>query len=365
MSRKIITLALQGGGSHGAFTWGVLDRLLEDGRIDIEGISGASAGAMNAVALAHGLTAGGRDGARQALKDFWSSVAASAPFSVIPDYLLSPQGLSAQADLPPPYKAMLPLLRFLSPHQLNPFDINPLRDILARQIDFERLRAECPLRLFIATTQVSTGTLRLFRNRQLTLDVLLASACLPLLHRAVEIDGEAYWDGGLTANPPLFPLLHKCAARDIMVVLLHPNPREKTPVTASDIWQRQTEMGFSSTFFTELQGVLLAQREARRSWLPLGPLERRLRSLNMHVIESQGLMSQLGTHSKLNAHPSFINRLYEEGRQRAECWLERHFEQIGVRSSFSRAQLFGHAPVPADTECDAGPCRSSSSAARR
>ncbi|HJV51632.1 MAG TPA: patatin-like phospholipase family protein [Noviherbaspirillum sp.] len=364
MSRKIITLALQGGGSHGAFTWGVLDRLLEDGRIDIEGISGASAGAMNAAVLAHGLTAGGRDGARQSLADFWNSVAASAPFSVIPEYLLSPH-LSVQADLPPAYKAMLPLMRFLSPHQLNPFDINPLRDILARQIDFERLRAECPVRLFIATTQVSTGTLRLFRNRQLTLDVLLASACLPLLHRAVEIDGEAYWDGGLTANPPLFPLLHKCTARDIMVVLLHPHPREKTPVTANDIWQRQAEMGFSSTFFTELQGVLLAQREARRSWLPLGPLERRLRSLNMHVIESQELMSQLGTHSKLNAHPSFINLLCDEGRQRAQCWLERHFEQIGVRSSFNLAQLFGHAPVPAGAARAAAPCRSSSSAARR
>ncbi|QDZ27395.1 patatin-like phospholipase family protein [Noviherbaspirillum sp. UKPF54] len=341
MSGKTITLALQGGGSHGAFTWGVLDRLLEDERIDIEGISGASAGAMNAVVLAHGLTTDGRDGARRALREFWTSVAASAPFAAIPDYLLPPQGLNTGAEPPPAYKAMLPLMRLLSPHQLNPFDINPLRDILARQIDFERLRAECPVRLFIAATQVSAGTLRLFRNRQLTLDVLLASACLPLLHRAVEIDGEAYWDGGLTANPPLFPLLHKCTARDILVVLLHPHPSTRTPVTANDIWQRQTEMGFSSTFFTELQGVLLAQREARRSWFSLGPLERRLRSLNMHVIESQELMSQLGTHSKLNAHPSFINSLHEEGRQRAQIWLDDNFEQIGVRSSFNLAQLFG------------------------
>lgn len=341
MSRKTITLALQGGGSHGAFTWGVLDRLLQDDRIEIEGISGASAGAMNAVVLAHGLMVGGREGARQALHDFWNSVANAAPYSVVPDVLASAAGIAAQSDPPPTLKAMLSLLRFFSPYQLNPFDINPLRDILARQIDFERLRVACPVRLFIATTQVSTGTLKLFRNRQLTLDVLLASTCLPLLHRAVEIDGEAYWDGGLTANPPLFPLLHKCAARDIMVVLLHPHPRAQAPVSADGIWQRLTEMGFSSTFFTELQGVMLAQREARRGWFALGRLERRLRQLNMHVIESQDLMSQLSTHSKLNAHPAFISTLRDEGRVRAALWLERNFTQLGVRSSFSPARLFG------------------------
>lgn len=341
MARKTITLALQGGGSHGAFTWGVLDRLLEDWRIEIEGISGASAGAMNAVVLAHGLTVGGRDGARQALKDFWESVASRAPFSVVPEYLAVPTSLAAQSELPAAYKVLLPLLRFFSPYQLNPFDINPLRDILARQIDFERLRSACPVKLFIATTQVSTGTLRLFRDKQLSLDVLLASACLPLLHRAVEIDGEAYWDGGLTANPPLFPLLHKCTARDIMVVLLHSHPKTKTPMTADDIWHRLTEMGFSSTFFTELQGLMLAQREARRGWYAFGRLERRLRHLNMHVVESQELMSQLSPHSKLNAHPAFIKGLHEEGRMRAEAWLEQNFRHLGVRSSFSLARLFG------------------------
>lgn len=341
MERKLITLALQGGGSHGAFTWGVLDRLLEDERIEIEGISGASAGAMNAIALAHGLTVGGRDGARTALKDFWTSVASHAPFSAVPDSLAAPASIAAQSDLPAGLKSILSLVRFFSPYQLNPFDINPLRDILHRQIDFERVRAECPLRLFIAATQVSTGTLKLFRTKQLTLDVLLASACLPLLHRAVEIDGEAYWDGGLTANPPLFPLVHKCTARDIMVVLLHPHPHSKTPKSADDIWHRLTEMGFSSTFFTELQGLMLAQREARSGWFSFGRLERRLRQLNMHVIESQELMSQLSRHSKLNTQPAFINALHEEGRLRAEAWLGENFRQLGVRSSFRVARLFG------------------------
>ena len=341
MSTKHITLALQGGGSHGAFTWGVLDRLLEDGRLKLEGISGASAGAMNAVVLAHGLTIGGRDGARQALKDFWTSVANSAPYSALPEHMLPSGSFAGQVDPSPAYKALLSLVRFFSPYQLNPFDINPLRDILARQVDFDRLRAACKLKLFIAATQVNTGTLRLFGTKQLTLDALLASACLPLLHRAVEIDGEAYWDGGLTANPPLFPLVHKCDATDIMVVLLHPTPRTKTPITAGDIWTRLTELGFSSTFFTELQGLMLAQREARRSWMPFSRMERRLRRLNMHVIESQELLGQLGTHSKMNAHPSFVNGLHEEGRMRAEIWLDRHFDKLGIRSSSSLARLLG------------------------
>jgi NTE family protein len=340
MSGKTITLALQGGGSHGAFTWGVLDRLLEDPRIDVEAISGASAGAMNAVVLAYGLAVGGRDGARQALKDFWTAVAGKAPFSSI-DYLPTPANLAAQSGLPAPYKALLPLLRFFSPYQFNPLDINPLRDILAKQIDFERLRERSRIKLFIATTQVSTGTLKLFRTRQLTLEVLLASACLPVLHHAVEIDGEAYWDGGLTANPPLFPLLHKCESHDIMVVLLHPQPRQRHPTTADDIWHRLSEMNFSSTFFTELQGLMLAQREARRGWFAFGRMEKKLRRLNMHVIESQELMSQLGAHSKLNAHPAFVNGLHDEGRLRAEAWLEKNFERIGVQSSFSVARLFG------------------------
>ncbi|RZI41004.1 patatin-like phospholipase family protein [Herbaspirillum sp. HC18] len=341
MEKKSVTLALQGGGSHGAFTWGVLDRLLEEDGIEIEGLSGASAGAMNAVVLAHGMTVGGRDGARQALRDFWEAVSSRAPFSAIPDSVAAQANLAAQSDLPAALKSMIPFLRFFSPYQLNPFDINPLRDILARQVDFERLRNECRLRLFVATTQVSSGTLKLFRTRQLSLDVLLASACLPLLHRAVEIDGEAYWDGGLTANPPLFPLVHKCASNDVVVVLLHPRPHDKLPITADDIRHRLSEMGFSSTFFTELQGLVLAQREARRTWFSFGTLERKLRQLNLHVIESQDLMSQLDKHSKLNAHPAFINGLHEEGRARAEAWLHRNFRQLGVRSSFRPERLFG------------------------
>ena len=335
MRMKVVTLALQGGGSHGAFTWGVLDRLLEDERLEIEGISGASAGAMNAVALAHGFTVGGRDGARQALRDFWQSVASKTPFQYPPEGFGDP----LQGGHHPAFSAFLSMARFFSPYQLNPFDINPLRDLLAGQIDFDRLRSKCGIKLFIAATQVSTGMLRLFPTQQITLEVLLASACLPSLHHAIEIEGEDYWDGGLTANPPLYPLLHGCRTHDILAVLLHPCRRPATPKTADDIWQRLTEISFSSTFFTELQGLALAKREAEQSWFAFGRLEKRMRRLNMHVIDSQQFMSELSTQSKLNTHPEFITALHDEGRARTGVWLEQNFDHIGTRGSFDLAQL--------------------------
>jgi len=334
MRNRTVTLALQGGGSHGAFTWGVLDRLLEDERIAIEGISGASAGAMNAVALAHGFAAGGREGARQALADFWDSVAGKAPFAQLPEDLPTLVADGSPARESPALKALVSLGRFFSPYQLNPFDINPLRSIVASRIDFERLRAESRIKLFIAATEVDTGRLRIFRNRELSLDALLASACIPTLHKAIEIEGHAYWDGGLSANPPLFPLIHQCAARDVMVVLLHPSRRPDVPTTADGIWQRLTEISFASTFFTELHGIALAKREAERGPFAVGRLERKLRSLNLHLIENEELMAQLSAHSRLNVHPSFIHALRDHGRSRAEQWLRRKFQFIGERSSF-------------------------------
>lgn len=339
MQNKVLTLALQGGGSHGAFTWGVLDRLLEDGRIDIEGISGASAGAMNAAALAHGYTVGGRDGARQALQDFWESVAIRKPFSLIQDEEYTAESIATHAHPPLGFNAILALTRFFSPYQLNPFDINPLRDILAGQIDFERLSRECPIKLFIAATHVNTGTLKLFRNRQMSLEVLLASACLPALHHAVEINGEAYWDGGFTANPPLFPLLHQCNAADVMVVLLHSALHAAVPTSAGEIYSRLTEIGFGAAISTELQAIALAKREARSGLFAFGRLERRLRKLNIHSIDSKEFMGQLTTMSKLNTQAPFLHALRNEGRAQAERWLHNHFHHIGVQSSLNLAQF--------------------------
>lgn len=340
MAKKIVTLALQGGGSHGAFTWGVLDRLLQEDDIRIEAISGASAGAMNAVALAYGYTVGGADGARSALRTFWDSVSSKAPSSFTASEPIPPDDIEKRAKPALALEAWIALTRFFSPYQLNPFDINPVRDILAGQIDFERLRNDCPIKLFIAATRVSDGHLKLFRNKHLTLDTLLASACLPAVNRAVEIDGEAYWDGGFTANPPIFPLLHQCSARDIVVVLLHALPSHETPVTANQIFARLTDISFSAALSTELQAIALAKGEAQRGWLAFGRLERRLRGLNIHLIDAKEFMSRLDRRSKLNTQAPFINALRDEGHAQAEQWLRNNWRHLGVRSSFKLDRLF-------------------------
>ena len=298
--KKVLNLALQGGGSHGAFTWGVLDRLLEDERIEIEGVSGASAGALNAALLAYGLTAGGRRGARRALADFWTGLADTAPS--------------------PLAESLVFLARFLSPSQFNPLNLNPLRELLLKSIDFGRLRAQCELKLFVSATNVRTGMPRLFRTHELTPDVLLASACLPWIHRSVEIDGEAYWDGGLTSNPPVRALLYGCAAPDIVLVLLQPSQISGLPVSAESIWSRLAEMGFSSALYGELEGIALATREAQRSLLPLGRLERKLRRLKLHRICAPEAAS---THSRFNTRSVFMQALFEAGRKEAEGWLTR------------------------------------------
>jgi len=337
---RVVNLALQGGGSHGAFTWGVLDRLLEDERIEIEGISGTSSGAMNAVVLADGFVKGGRDGARQALARFWESVASHAPINQLPANLLQPQGASADGGLSPIAKALVALSRDFSPYQLNPFDLNPLRQIVTEQIDFQRLRAESELQLFVAATQVSTGKLRLFRTGELSVDALLASACLPSFHHAIEIDGEAYWDGGYSANPAVFPLFYECESPNVIVVLLHPLTRRQTPHTAEDIQNRVSELGFNSTFLREMRMIAQATEQSGQALFPLGRLERRLRRMNFHLIEAEALVSQLAADSKLNAHLPFITMLHDLGRAQADLWLQNHFSSIGNQSSVDLAGLF-------------------------
>ena len=326
MPRSIINLALQGGGALGAFTWGVLDRLLEEPQLDFEAISGSSAGAMNALALAHGLAEGGRDGARQQLEAFWTAVGgASYPVQAS---LASepPTGLT-------PSKFLLGLTRFFSPYQLNPFDINPLRSIIERLFDFERIRRASPLRLFVGATQVKTGALRIFRERELAAEHLLASACLPALHQAVLIDGEAYWDGGYTGNPPLHPLVNDCTARDLVIVQLLPLWRPATPTTAEAIRSRLTEIHFNTTFLTEMRDLALSLRAARRPTLLRGRLEQRLLQLNLHMIETDENVSQLSVEKTMNTSLPFLLRLKEHGRARCEAWLASHRAALGRRST--------------------------------
>ena len=239
---KIIELALQGGGAHGAYTWGVLDRLLEDPRVRIEGLSGTSAGAMNAAVLADGLHCGGEGFAREALQDFWAAVSRAAMASPIRRTPLDRWLGRWSLDYSPGYLAVDFLSRVASPYQLNPLNINPLRDILAQQVDFESVRA-CPdIKLFVTATNVRTGKLRVFRKEELSVDAVMASACLPFLFKAVEIGGEAYWDGGYMGNPSLFPLLEECGGRDILIVQINPIQRDEVPTSAAAIMNRLNEI---------------------------------------------------------------------------------------------------------------------------
>ena len=335
MEIKRINLALQGGGAHGAFTWGVLDRLLEDGRIDFDGVSGTSAGAMNAVVLAHGLIDGGRDGARSALERFWSAVGASMPAEMT---VVSPDGRSV--SLSPVVKMMLQWSHYFAPGQINPLDLSPLRDIVTAQIDFERLRARCPVKLFIAATHANSGKLKLFRAHEISADAVLASACLPTVHRAVEIDGEPYWDGGYAANPAVFPLFYECAACDIMLVLLAPLKHSQTPLSANDIHTRVLEIAFNATFLREMRMFAHLREQIDQSWFALGRFERRALRTNFHVIEAHEFLAELTAESKLAANLKFFAMLKDLGRERAQGWLQTHYAHIGERSTVDLSALF-------------------------
>ena len=332
-----LSLALQGGGAHGAYTWGVLDRLLEAG-IRIDGISGTSAGAMNAVALAHGWTAGGADGARAALADFWQAVGDSVPFHV---ELLNSLNSTTDGALPTPMNVMMGFMRLFSPYQLNPFELNPLRDVVRAQFDFERLRRDCPLKLFIAATTVRTGKVRLFHTAELSEAALLASACLPTLYHAVEIDGEHYWDGGFTANPAIYPLLYECTAPDILMVLLNPLQRDDAPRSAEDISARSMELGFSTTFLREMRMIAHARQYIAETagWMPLGRLERKLVGQRFHLIEAREL-AEAGSASKLNAASGFLTELHTLGHSRADEWLRKQYRHVGRKETVDVARLF-------------------------
>jgi NTE family protein len=336
-SPPALGLALQGGGAHGAFTWGVLDRLLEAGRFRIEAISGTSAGAMNAIALAHGWTQGGADGARESLAHFWTTVGSRVPFELLTSGDATRPGLNAAG------RTLMQWMRLWSPYQFNPLGTNPLREVLAEAIDFERLRRECPIQLFIAATHANTGRLRLFHTHEIDLDAALASACLPTMHHAVMIDGEPYWDGGYSANPALFPLA-RCGVRELVIVSLMPRQYAHTPVSAEHIQARALEFAFNAHFLREACVLAEACAEARRStWPFVGGLERRLRRLHLHLIDAHDDLGELAGETRLIAHLPFLQSLHALGRARAQRWLDAHAGDVGHRSSIDLAALY--APV--------------------
>jgi NTE family protein len=344
--KRRVELALQGGGAHGAFTWGVLERFLEDERIEIEGISGTSAGAMNAVVVAHGMHEGGRAGACRALEDFWSAVSRAARWSPVQrtffDRLLGRWTL----DYSPGYVLMDVLSRSFSPYDFNPLDLNPLRDLLSEQVDFDRVNACGEPRIYLTATNVRTGRAKIFRQPHISADAVMASACLPFLYKAVEIEGEAYWDGGYTGNPALFPLVDECGARDLILVQVNPFEREEVPRRARDILNRLNEITFNASLIKELRSIVLLKQliEAEN-------LEReRYRDMLIHRIHAADDLRKLTVSSKMNAEWAFLRHLHDIGERTADAWLRQNFEHLGQRSTFDLSFLFEDSIRPADVE---------------
>ena len=329
----LVDFALQGGGAHGAFTWGVLDRLLEEPWLRIDGISGTSAGAMNAAVLVAGYADTGVDGARAGLENFWRRVSRAAllsPFRRTPlDVLLGRWTL----DYSPMFVAMDVMARLFSPYDLNPRGTNPLRDILAEIIDFDRL-AQASIKLFVTATNVRTGRGRVFRNNEITPDVLLASACLPTMFQAIEIDGESYWDGGYSGNPTITPLVRECHSQDTILVQINPVERQASPRSARDILNRLNEVSFNAVLLKELRMIALLRQVAHT-----GDSESaKWADMRIHRVSSD-LMVGLGYSSKLNAEWEFLCMLRDEGRRAGEAFLNAHHEDLGRHSSFDLDEL--------------------------
>ena len=340
--KQTVDLALQGGGSHGAFTWGVLDRLLEDETLEITAISGTSAGAMNAVALASGLMDGGREGAQRVLRQFWMRVAELSPFHRLQTSPLGTLMGPASDWLAPWIKPWTDPLQQaadafgqqLSPYQLNPLNLNPLRDILLETVDFDRARRCDKMQVFVAATQVRTGALRVFGQHELTADMVLASACLPLLFQAVEIDGEAYWDGGYAGNPSLLPLVSETRADDLLLVQINPTQRESVPTSARDILDRINEVTFNASLIKELRTLALMKQAIGDTQQRNSPsLFQRVQQLRVHLVEGGVALSELGAGSKTNTQWAFLSRLHGLGREAADRWWQDHRADLGQRSS--------------------------------
>ncbi len=354
-TRGKINLALQGGGSHGAFTWGVLDRLLEDGRFTIDGISGTSAGAMNAVCLADGFHAGGREGARAKLKQFWEAVGdrgrMAPPLRTPWDMWIGNWSLAHS-----PLLQLENFMRsFLSPYDLNPFDVNPLKDIVAAVVDFSNVQACDSLRLFIAATNVWNGKVRVFSNGEINADAVMASACLPTLFKAVEIDGIPYWDGGYMGNPALFPFFYETDCDDLVLVQINPIERLDTPQSSQEIANRIDEITFNASLLREFRAIDFVKRLIAEGRLSAQDY----RDIRIHRIEAPDALVALSASTKMNAEPDFLGYLRDLGRSTAETWLATEADKVGRQSGVDigseigyalRREVPGHLPDKAKAE---------------
>jgi NTE family protein len=326
-----INLALQGGGAHGAFTWGVLDRLLDEPKLAFEGIVATSAGAMNAAVMAYGLAEGGRSGAQTALANFWRRVSHASASGPLQPSLLDRLTGSRSLEFSPAFVMFDMITRLMSPYQFNPFNYNPLRQVLEQSIDVDAIRmARCPVKLNICATNVRTGKVKVFDNDELSIEAVMASACLPFLFQAVEIDGEAYWDGGYMGNPAIFPLIYGCETPDVLVVHINPIEREEVPKTAAEILNRINEISFNSSLLREMRAIafvtdLIDNADAAE--------RHNLKRIFVHGISDDATMRGLSVSSKLNADWGALVDLRDRGRQCADQWLVENYQDIGKRST--------------------------------
>lgn len=351
-TKKLVNLALQGGGAHGAFTWGVLDKLLEDGRLGFEGISGTSAGAMNAVALADGWYEKGADGAREKLETFWRAISRNGSFSVtdqqqeVLDRFLSfwmwPMGNGGGAEA---FAKLFPLApwanpaataQMTSPYDTNPLNINPLRDVVERLVDFDRVAKCSDFKLFIAATRVHSGKIQLFRRGDITADAVLASACLPYAFQAVEVDGEPYWDGGYTGNPALYPFFTETECEDIVLIQINPIERSETPKTSQEILERISEITFNASLLREFRAIDFVNRLIDDGKLIGGDYRRN----RVHRIDASEELASLGAGSKFNTSWAFFTRLRDVGRDAASQFLAAHYDDVGQRGTLDLRDAF-------------------------
>ena len=334
---KVINLAIQGGGAHGAYAWGVIDRLLEDGRIRIEGLSGTSAGSMNAVVYAYGDMRGGRGGAREALYNFWKRIseagAISSPLRQMPwEHVSSHLSNRWNQDGSIAYQMFDLMTRIFSPYQFNPFNFNPLRRVLEEAVDFDALHGCQRTKLFLSTTNVRNGKVRVFKTEEITADVVMASACLPFLFHAVQIGDDHYWDGGYMGNPSLHPFFHHTETRDVLVIHINPIDRDEVPESSADILNRLNEITFNASLLKEMRAVAFVTKLIEEDWLK-EEHKHKLKHVLIHSIRADGVLCDLSVASKFNTSWQFLLYLRDLGREIAAKWLEENFDSIGQRST--------------------------------
>lgn len=343
-AQKTINLALQGGGAHGAYAWGVLDKILEDGRLDVEGICATSAGTMNAIAFAYGKHTGGSEKAREVLHDFWWNIhKAGKQYSMVRrmpwEAFMPGMQENFNMDNSPAFFFFDTLTRMFSPYQLNPFDFNPLRDVLENTIDFDELkRCQCT-KLFISATHVRSGKVRVFHADQMTIDVALASACLPFLFKAVEIDNDYFWDGGYMGNPALYPLFYETKCNDVMIVHINPIEREDVPVSAPEIMNRVNEISFNASLLKEMRAIAFVKKLIEHDMLK-DEHKDKFRDIRVHSIRADEAMKELSVASKFDSDWTFLTYLRDRGRETMQAWLDENFEHIGKRDTVDLHEEF-------------------------